>query len=434
MPGLYKAGDYDLAGFAVGAVERDAIAAARRRGGRRGARARVLGPALERLFARAQGGGDLRAALGRALPVRCRRDAGRSDAGADAHLCALLPRGDPRDRRREGARAHHRRRVHREHSARAARRTCACASILRACRFCPCSGGSPRPAASPRAKCCARSIAVSAWSWSSSPAKADAVADVLAREGETVTRLGEVVAASARRAARHLRRPPRAVMTRKRVAILISGRGSNMAALIEAAKAPDYPAEIALVVSNVPDAAGLARAREAGVATAVLDHKPFGKDRAAFETALQKILDEHRIDLICLAGFMRLFTAEFVQRWSGRMLNIHPSLLPLFPGLDPHGRRCAPARKHPARPCISSSRNRCRPDHRAGERAGASGRHAGDARRARAGGRAPHLSARAQAGRRGNDLAAETKPPAARSGATGLCRCRSYSSCRLRRP
>jgi phosphoribosylglycinamide formyltransferase-1 len=126
-------------------------------------------------------------------------------------------------------------------------------------------------------------------------------------------------------------------MTRKRVAILISGRGSNMAALIAAAEAADYPAEIALVVSNVPDAAGLARAREAGATTAVLDHKPFGKDRAAFETALQSILDEHRIELICLAGFMRLFTAAFVQRWSGRMLNIHPSLLPLFPGLDPHG-------------------------------------------------------------------------------------------------
>jgi phosphoribosylglycinamide formyltransferase 1 len=126
-------------------------------------------------------------------------------------------------------------------------------------------------------------------------------------------------------------------MTRKRVAILISGRGSNMAALLEAAKAPDYPAEIVLVVSNVPDAAGLARARAAGVATAVLDHKPFGKDRAAFEAILQNILDEHRIELICLGGFMRLFTAQFVRRWSRRMLNIHPSLLPLFPGLDPHG-------------------------------------------------------------------------------------------------
>jgi phosphoribosylglycinamide formyltransferase 1 len=126
-------------------------------------------------------------------------------------------------------------------------------------------------------------------------------------------------------------------MSRKRVAILISRRGSNMAALIGAASAADYPAEIALVLSNVPDAAGLARAQAAGIATAVLDHKPFGKDRAAFEAALQQILDEHAIELICLGGFMRLFTAPFVQRWQGRMVNIHPSLLPSFPGLDPHG-------------------------------------------------------------------------------------------------
>jgi phosphoribosylglycinamide formyltransferase-1 len=124
---------------------------------------------------------------------------------------------------------------------------------------------------------------------------------------------------------------------RKRVAILISGRGSNMAALIAAAQARDYPAEIALVLSNRPDAAGLATAARAGVATAVLDHKPYGKDRAAFETALQRILDDHAIALICLGGFMRLFTPAFVQRWHGRMLNIHPSLLPSFPGLDPHG-------------------------------------------------------------------------------------------------
>jgi len=126
-------------------------------------------------------------------------------------------------------------------------------------------------------------------------------------------------------------------MTRKRVAILISGRGSNMAALIAAAAAADYPAEIALVLSNRPDAAGLESARKAGVPTHVLDHKPFGSDRAAFEVALQATLDRHRVELICLAGFMRLFTAPFVQRWEGRMLNIHPSLLPSFPGLDPHG-------------------------------------------------------------------------------------------------
>jgi phosphoribosylglycinamide formyltransferase-1 len=126
-------------------------------------------------------------------------------------------------------------------------------------------------------------------------------------------------------------------MTRKRVAILISGRGSNMVSLIEAAKASDYPAEIALVVSNRPDAAGLELARKAGVSTLVVDHRPHGKDRAAFERVLQHALDEHRIEFICLGGFMRLFTAEFVLHWQGRMLNIHPSLLPSFPGLDPHG-------------------------------------------------------------------------------------------------
>jgi len=126
-------------------------------------------------------------------------------------------------------------------------------------------------------------------------------------------------------------------MSSKRVAILISGRGSNMAALIEAAKRPNYPAAIALVVSNLPDAAGIGLAKEQGVATLVLDHRIFGKDRAAFEQALQKALDQHEVELVCLGGFMRLLTDEFVLRWQGRMLNIHPSLLPSFKGLDPHG-------------------------------------------------------------------------------------------------
>ena len=124
---------------------------------------------------------------------------------------------------------------------------------------------------------------------------------------------------------------------KRRVAILISGRGSNMAALIEAARAEDFPAEIAVVISNRADAGGLERARASGVPTVTVESKPFGKDRAAFEAVLQSTLDEHRIDLICLGGFMRLFTAGFVQCWYGRMLNIHPSLLPSFPGLDPHG-------------------------------------------------------------------------------------------------
>jgi phosphoribosylglycinamide formyltransferase-1 len=126
-----------------------------------------------------------------------------------------------------------------------------------------------------------------------------------------------------------------------RVAILISGRGSNMAALIKAAKAEDFPAEIAVVISNRADADGLAVAVAQGVPTVTIESKPFGKDRAAFEARLQSALGDHRVELICLGGFMRLFTAEFVQAWHGRMLNIHPSLLPSFPGLDPHAQALA---------------------------------------------------------------------------------------------
>ena len=123
---------------------------------------------------------------------------------------------------------------------------------------------------------------------------------------------------------------------RPRVAILISGRGSNMAALIKAAKPRDFPAEIAVVISNRADAMGLALAGAEGIPTVTIESKPFGKDRSAFEAALQSALEAHGIELICLGGFMRLFTAEFVQAWYGRMLNIHPSLLPSFPGLEPH--------------------------------------------------------------------------------------------------
>jgi phosphoribosylglycinamide formyltransferase 1 len=127
-------------------------------------------------------------------------------------------------------------------------------------------------------------------------------------------------------------------MAKRRVAILISGRGSNMTALIAAARDPAYPAEIALVLSNRPDAAGLATARSAGLTTAVVDHVSFGKDREAFERALQHELEAHRIDIVCLAGFMRLLTAWFVAQWHERMLNIHPALLPAFKGLDTHAR------------------------------------------------------------------------------------------------
>jgi phosphoribosylglycinamide formyltransferase-1 len=138
-------------------------------------------------------------------------------------------------------------------------------------------------------------------------------------------------------------REPRVVkeMRRARVAVLISGRGSNMAALIEAAKQPAYPAEIALVLANRADAAGLARAAAAGIATAVVEHARYAQDREAFERALQANLDVHGIEIVCLAGFMRLLTSWFVERWEGRLINIHPSLLPAFKGLGTHARALA---------------------------------------------------------------------------------------------
>jgi phosphoribosylglycinamide formyltransferase-1 len=127
-------------------------------------------------------------------------------------------------------------------------------------------------------------------------------------------------------------------MARKRVAILISGRGANMAALIAAAKEPGYPAEIALVLSNRPEAGGLRRASADAIATVVVDHTAFGKDREAFERAVEAQLEAQSIDIVCLAGFMRLFTPSFVLRWSSRMINIHPALLPSFKGLHTHER------------------------------------------------------------------------------------------------
>ena len=135
-------------------------------------------------------------------------------------------------------------------------------------------------------------------------------------------------------------------MARKRVAILISGRGSNMLALIKAAAANDYPAEIALVVSNDPGAEGLQRATAAGIDTAVIDHRRFGKDRETFERALHDKLVTSAIEIVCLAGFMRLLTPWFVQQWDGRLLNIHPSLLPKYKGLDTHARVLAARDTH----------------------------------------------------------------------------------------
>lgn len=122
---------------------------------------------------------------------------------------------------------------------------------------------------------------------------------------------------------------------RRRTAILISGRGSNMAAVLDAAAAADYPAEIVLVLSNRPGAGGLERAASAGVPTLVIDHKGY-KDRAGFDAALDAALEAAGVELVVLAGFMRLLTAEFTQKWLGRMINIHPSLLPSFKGVHVH--------------------------------------------------------------------------------------------------
>ncbi|WP_371134417.1 phosphoribosylglycinamide formyltransferase [Phreatobacter sp.] len=122
-----------------------------------------------------------------------------------------------------------------------------------------------------------------------------------------------------------------------------------MAALVAAAKAEDYPAEIALVLSNVPEAGGLAIAAAEGIATATVDHRAYRRDREAFERAMQDVLAAHRIDIVCLAGFLRILTPSFVGQWEGRMINIHPSLLPAYKGLDTHARALADgAGKHGA--------------------------------------------------------------------------------------
>ena len=124
-------------------------------------------------------------------------------------------------------------------------------------------------------------------------------------------------------------------MKRVRTGILISGRGTNMSALIEAAKAQDFPAEIALVISNIADAGGLARAAEAGIQTRTVSHRDYAT-REGFEAEIDRVLREADVELVCLAGFMRVLTADFIAKWQGRLLNIHPSLLPAFRGLHTH--------------------------------------------------------------------------------------------------
>ena len=127
-------------------------------------------------------------------------------------------------------------------------------------------------------------------------------------------------------------------MSRVRVGILLSGQGSNALALIEAARAESYPAEIVLVTSNNPAAPGLAKAQAAGVPALAIDHRSFGKDREAHERALDAALREAGVEFIAMAGYMRILTPWFVQAWSGKAINIHPSLMPLFAGLHTHRR------------------------------------------------------------------------------------------------
>jgi len=131
-------------------------------------------------------------------------------------------------------------------------------------------------------------------------------------------------------------------VTRKRLGILISGRGSNMEALLKAALDTAWPCEPVLVLSNRPDAGGLDKARSYGVPTAAVDHKIYGKDREAFEQAVDAELRKAGVELVALAGFMRVLTPWFVNTWAGRLINIHPSLLPLYPGVDTH-QRCLDA-------------------------------------------------------------------------------------------
>ena len=132
---------------------------------------------------------------------------------------------------------------------------------------------------------------------------------------------------------------------KKRVGILISGRGSNMMSLIAAARDPDFPAEIACVLSNRPEAEGLFKAAGAGLPTRAIDHKRF-RERSEFETELDAALHAFKVDLVACAGFLRLMTPAFVERWRNRMLNIHPSLLPAFPGLYTHARACGRGEGH----------------------------------------------------------------------------------------
>ena len=233
------------------------------------------------------------------------------------------------------------------------------------------------------------------------PDDAAAIAAMLAAAGEQVHRVGRIVARPRGRTGLRGRRHGER-LARLRTAILISGRGSNMQALIEACRAPAAPAEIVLVLSNNPDAGGLSLRGDRPASPRPSSIIARTADRAAFDAELDRRLRAAGAEFVCLAGFMRLLTPAFVERWRDRMINIHPSLLPAFPGLDTHARALAAGvRFHGCTVHFVRFETDTGPIIVAGRGARAGRRHAGQPGRPRAGAGAPHLSAGAGLGRRG---------------------------------
>ena len=338
MPGLYKDGDYDLAGFAVGAAERGTllpsadIAVGDAVIGLASSGVHSNGFSLVRKIVENSGlGFDAPAPFSPVMTL------GGALLDADAALCEILPARDPRDRRDQGARPHHRRRLHRQHSARAAE------ASRRRHRSCAAAGAAGVQMAGGAGRHRRARIAAHLQLRHRHDRHRETGRDRGGHQRFDRKRRD-------RRAARRSHPCARASIAwsttvtsisrmKRRVAILISGRGSNMAALIEAAKAPDFPAEIVTVISNRADAGGLEKAAAGGIPTERDRKQAVRQGSRRIRGGGSAGARRKNVELICLAGFMRLFTAEFVQRWYGKMLNIHPSLLPSFPGLDPAARR-----------------------------------------------------------------------------------------------
>jgi phosphoribosylamine--glycine ligase / phosphoribosylglycinamide formyltransferase / phosphoribosylformylglycinamidine cyclo-ligase len=326
MPGLYQEDDYDLAGFAVGAAERGTLLPR----SDLAAGDVIIGLPSSGLHSN---GFSLARKVVALSGLAWSAEAPFAPANAD--LCKAAAGRDARRRFDQGTRPHHRRRLSRQHSKGAARWPW---RADRSCQLPPTAGfwlaGADR------------------WHCRGGDAAHLQLRHRHDRRGAAIRRCcRNGHAGGARRAGptnRRDRTERRAVtgqlqrtagaVTRVPTAVLISGGGSNMMALVAAASNPSYPAQITLVISNRPDAGGLARAAASNIQTEVVDHRVHGGDRDAFERELDCVLASHGIAFIALAGFMRVLTAGFVARWQGRMVNIHPSLLPKFRGLHTHQR------------------------------------------------------------------------------------------------